>query len=341
VPPDGFEVTNIALSPDGAQALVAFSAGRQVEGGSFSLLTLYDTKAGRQRVDLCDKPVTGLRWLSGRQALVSRESLPVAVWNTAKGEPVRDLDVGDPSAGISIVAVSADGRLAVAASNGRIWIMDVATGRSLRRFQSLSPGGAAFSRDGARLLLGSALWDVGTGRKLHTYGNEHQWLTAARFSPDGRTALVIIGHPDPRARGVGLIDIATGKVAWQASCGMYDGAFSPDGKEVAAAAIGKGVFVGRSDLELVRWETATGRELLHVKAAKDGVVACAFSADARRCLVAVSRGGLLEGAFGPPLVQLWDGTTGRLLRQWDAAPEREQAAGEMLRRFGPSQYASQ
>src|SRR5262245_47409898 len=43
VPADGFEVTNIALSPDGAQALVAFSAARQVEGGSFSLLTLYDT----------------------------------------------------------------------------------------------------------------------------------------------------------------------------------------------------------------------------------------------------------------------------------------------------------
>jgi hypothetical protein len=113
----------------------------------------------------------------------------------------RDLDEGKvpekdrPGRG---VALSADGRLALATDNANhLLLYDVGSRKLIRTFEQEPAGfhGASFSPDGRRVLAscerqeGAWLWDVQTGRKTYYLAGNPGGIAMIRFSPDGRRAL--------------------------------------------------------------------------------------------------------------------------------------------------------
>jgi hypothetical protein len=222
-------------------------------------------------------------------------------------------------------------------------LVDVATGRQLAWFKRktrLFPD-ALLSPDGRRVLslegpgpfrTRLVLWDVATGDKTAPPGPDLDLdLFGERLSPDGRKVLVRINTPHTglEGLGMGLVDVASAKVEWQVHWMLEAGTFSPDGKEVAAAV---SVVDHSSEGYLVRWEAATGRQLWRVPRKTGAEHPAVFSADGRRFLDTA----YYLGRRGEPWLRLWDSAAGRLLHEWSAEQERNEALERSLfQMYGP------
>ena len=161
-----------------------------------------------------------------------------------------------------------------------------------------SVNSAAFSPDGRTALSGSEdkrlrLWNVITGRQLHTFEGHSAPVNSVAFSPDGHTALS--GSGDQTLR---LWDVTTGgqlRIFQGHSANVNSVAFSPDGRTALS---------GSDDGTLKLWDVSTGLELRTFHGHTGSVKSVAFSPDGRAAL---------SGSWDNTL-KLWDVSTGRELR---------------------------
>jgi WD40 repeat protein/serine/threonine protein kinase/DNA-directed RNA polymerase subunit RPC12/RpoP len=133
------------------------------------------------------------------------------------------------------------------------------------------------------------LWDVGTGRELHTLPGHNGEVTGLAFAPDGQHLLSC--GTDHLLR---LWDVKTGKevrsfVGHKTSlCAV---AFSPTGEQVVSAG---------QDGTLRLWDVATAQEIRCLKGHDAAVRCVAFSPD----------GGLIASGSDDHTVRLWRTATG-------------------------------
>lgn len=218
---------------------------------------------------------------------------------------------------IESLAVSSDGRFAVAASGGRILgstrAYDLTTGKDLYRLDgfrsdeavALAPDGklfAAMQYDGTVHFL-----DAATGGELRSVKRKDNnsrtitnWLT---FSPDGKFLAVAMD-----GKTIDLIDVekAESVRTFAHPNAVFAAAFSADGKLLAAGGYDSPKYFIRL------WDVATGREVRKLNGHAGGVRTVAFTPD----------GATLASGGDDGRLRLWDVATGKETRNLKLADSR-------------------
>jgi WD40 repeat protein/formylglycine-generating enzyme required for sulfatase activity len=196
---------------------------------------------------------------------------------------------------LNCACFSPDGTQVLTGSNdrtARLW--DVATGKELQRYVSLTPVNfVCFSPDGRRVLTGSnvvQLWDAQSGMKLQQLLAPASAMAPAHFSLDGTQVLTLNG----------LWDAGTGKelrgfqfVGHAAA--VHSVCCSSDGKQVLAGGLDKSAHL---------WDLSTGKEVRRFFASNflNGV---SFSPDGKKVVTGDSNG----------MTKAWDTATGKQLSE--------------------------
>jgi WD40 repeat protein len=282
LPPGGVP----AFAPDGK--MLAY-------GGPDGGVRLWDVATGKELRPLPGPAGPALRVAlspDGRTAAAGYRD-GVRVWDVLTGKELRFRP--GPQVNVPALELSPDGKtLAVATCNPQgVAFLNLTTGEEARAARD--PGyvyGGALSPDGQVFATaqsgGLDLWAVADGK--HQRNVSGPFAISAAFSPDGRV-LAVGCHP----RGVRLYEAATGRQLGalenveQAVSGLV---YAPHGQALA----------GRDyDGKVALWDLRTKKKKHDVGPAARGP---AFSPDGR-----------LLATWGDGGVTLWDGGTGRKLRE--------------------------
>jgi eukaryotic-like serine/threonine-protein kinase len=278
----------VAYSPD----------GQWIASGSWDqTVRLWDARTGEPCATLHHAAtVRALAFSPDGSWLVSAGNFGdhLQVWNVATGQ--RQKPIRAPSNVVLAVTVSPDGAwVAAVGRDGRVGIMDVATGResaSLRMAGDWTEKKAlAYSPDGRRLggtgedSKNIDIWDTQTHTRAARLVGHTAAVTAVAFSADGRRLVSTSSD-----RTVRIWDLATAallKVLRGHSDEVFTAVFHPDGARVASS--------GR-DRAIRLWDVATGAEVARLDGHTNYVFSMAFSPD----------GTTLASGSGDGTVRLWD-----------------------------------
>jgi WD40 repeat protein len=245
----------------------------------------------------------------------------IVVWDAATGERIRELKVAKGP--VTHLLFSADGRRLIATGASSLAVLEVDTGKLVRRLDKLEGFGRRLSADGKQLFVldyqhAITAREIETGKRLKSWKpptgpsawlKEREGVIDGMLSPDRKfMAWHVMEHPDysklpagvipppPVRRATALVvaDAETNKPLYRqefAEGHLHALLFSPDGKRFLVP-----------DKGLAAFETATGKRLFTLEA---DAYQFGLSADGRRAVV----------SDGGSNLTLWDLETRKRLHE--------------------------
>jgi WD40 repeat protein len=193
---------------------------------------------------------------------------------------------------------SPDGKQLAMFSSAGIYLYDAQTLREVQRIES-SAGmlNIAFAPDGATFASGSGdgtikIWEVASGRVLHTLRRHTDAVLSVAFAPDGATLA-----SGSRDKTIKIWEVASGRVLYTLrghTAAVWSVAFAPDGTMLAS---------GSGDDTIKIWEVAGGRELHTLYGHTAAVLSVAFAPD----------GTTLASGSRDKTIKIWEVASGREL----------------------------
>ena len=239
----------------------------------------------------------------------------VSLLDTASGNKVRSMEVGERYFGRGSLRFSPDGKsLAVVIEHGgSLVVCEVATGKLLASFKTETRHGSiglSFSADGKFLAVGAedyretklsaTVWDVPAKKEARTIAVTHDRFVNVALSPDGK--LLATWGQNLRNQvetSIQLWDVASAKEMRAIPLGGYmvgAATFSPDGKHLLTAG---------HDSTLSVWDVATGERVRRFAGCRGAGAVLRYSPDGK-LLVAGTHDGTL---------QIWDAASGKRVGQ--------------------------
>jgi WD40 repeat protein len=232
----------------------------------------------------------------GKYVFSGGEDTDVKLWDVSSGKEIGTF--AGSKYGTNSVAFSPDGRYVLAGSIGEMNLLEVATGRMVRRFKDTASS-VAISPDGRYALSACnsdmKLWDLSSGTEVRTLKGNAPEVDSVTISPDGTYAL----SSGRRAsnKSVDLWDVSKGRQIRTFAGVKSPLALSPDGRYVLSG--------GRYGDEMKLWEVSNGREL---RTFQIKYIHClTFSPDGRY---------ILYGWSDDNTMKLWEVSSGREVRSF-------------------------
>lgn len=304
---------SLAISPDGKT--LASGGGGNMSVGLWDLSTGKELRQLRGHVNW----VQAVSFSSDGKRLVSGGAdRVVRVWDAASGKEVSPRNAHQGP--VSGVVLSPDGKtLATASWDGILRLWEVSTGRALSRLDD-DPGtrwAVAFVPGDGILAASIAsperpelrLWDVASRKQLPNPPKQETVAWAFALAPGGD--VLGVGNEDGTIQ---LWRVDKGKrlrQLWHRAVGLRSGclAFSADGKRlITGGSSGPPAGAGL----LLVWDALTGEKLHQFEGHSRPVKCLALALDNKT---------LASGSFGGT-IRLWDGDTGREVRNLKVAGER-------------------
>ena len=275
--------TDIAYSPDGKMLAVGSSIGTW----------LYDANTGKEIALLTGHigRVNSVAFSPDSKSLATvNNNYLIYLWDVITREHKATLP-----GGARYITYSPDGKMLAGSGGTYITLWDIETQQQIRKIRGRSYSRILFSPDGKTLASSDVddkirLWDIETGKNIHTFPKIAAVDKSIAFSPDGR----LIAGDSPKYT-ITLWDTITGKLVNTLSGHTYPVhalAFTPDGNTLIS---------GSGDKTIRIWDVRTGVEKTTLTGHKWAVDSLAVSTD----------GSTIASASFDGTIRFWDLQTGK------------------------------
>ena len=318
-----YGVYAVAYSPNGRQ--IATGGGWQTNAELF----LWDVTTGRRIrqfnagwkvLSVQFSPDGKLLLTSGSDYKDEKSTSEVVLWNVATGKRLYTVLDNKEDCVVSDAVFSPDGqRFATCDNQGDVIVWKTATGTMERKTSKAWPGilGLAFHPDGQHIAFTYEeflfVWNWKTDEevcKIKLWPEARQYYAEGlAFSPDGNQLLTAVSSLGQRTSEIVLWNWQTKerlRLFTGFSLGIRCATFSPDGNTILA---------GGDDRSVLRWQTATGRQLQ------------TYAGHARQIselLPLPDEGKLIVGTHYSTQSAIYDWTTGEKRQTVDFLQEQEE-----------------
>ena len=186
----------------------------------------------------------------GVDDLLNKE-MQINVCDIRTGKEIRSFSISHLSGNIFPIRFTPDGKALALLNNGRLVVLELASGQVQNSAISGDMFNLAFAADGRTLATGGGkalqLWDFATGNKIRSIDRPEGALSAFSFSADGK--MLALSNEDC----IAICDPMTWKELhyFGKKLGVFDLAFTPDGKSL--------VWAGWVDGKVHVWDIAAGK----------------------------------------------------------------------------------
>jgi WD40 repeat protein len=264
-----------------------------------NMLRVWDTKSGEKRFEFTShaKEIVSFAFSpDGNLLAAGTDSDFVELWDLRTGKELPTIQWLKPdhvAYRVNYIQFVPDSSaIIVEWSESSIELIDLASGKTRIAFSQMARVPVAFNHAGTQMALldwdsGIGIWDISSGKLVHSLAAPRKILYSITFSPDDRS--LAIGNFEGE---ITVWEIATGKL-WRIKDrprGAYALAFSPGGKLLATSTGDD----GNSSIRI--WDLDTGVALIQLQSYGYAVPYLAFSKDGTTLTAAGYDGGICEYA---------------------------------------------